>query len=93
MYLQIDAILKQLDINRDSECSGLLLCNLHYQSTSSILLRDLSEITTVGGGVLWRHQEFAIRWSVNSDLANLPKRCATFCQVLHFVNSYKNKFC
>ncbi len=32
-YLQIDAMLKQLHINGDSECSGLLLCNhlnFHY---------------------------------------------------------------
>ncbi len=49
-YLQIDAMLKQLHINRDSEYSGLHLCSLHHQSTSSILLRDLSEITTGRGG-------------------------------------------
>ncbi len=51
-YLQIDVMLKQLHNNRDSECSGLLLCNhlnLHSQSTSYILLRDLSEITTGKG--------------------------------------------
>ncbi len=47
-YLQIYAMLKQLHINRDSECSGLLWynhLNTHSQSSSCILLWDLSEIT------------------------------------------------
>ncbi len=53
-YLQIDAMLKQLYINRVSECICLQLCNylnLHYQSTSSILLRDLMKLL-LGGGAL-----------------------------------------
>ncbi len=76
-------MLKLLHINRDSECSGLLLCNHlnpQYKSTYCILLRDLLAINI---GVGWRLQEFAILRSVNSDLKIFQRG------VLHFVNSYK----
>ncbi len=54
-FILANRMLKQLHINRDSECSGLLLCNhldLHSQSTTCILHRDLSEIIMWGGGAL-----------------------------------------
>ncbi len=35
-----------------------------------------------GGEGLWRHPTFAILWSVNWDLANLPYRGPRFCQFL-----------
>ncbi len=54
-FILANRMLKQLHIiNRDNECSGLLSCNhfdLHSQSITCILLRDLSEITTGGRGL------------------------------------------
>ncbi len=82
LYLQIDAILKQLHINRDCKCSGLLICN-QLSVNICIILRDLSIINPGWGGGLWGHAEFAILWSVNSYIATLSKRGRPrFCQFL-----------
>ncbi len=50
-YLQIDAMLKQLHINRDCKCSGLLICN-QLSVNICIILRDLSIINPGWGGAL-----------------------------------------
>ncbi len=62
-YLQIDAILKWLHVNmvnRDNECSGLLLCN-HLVLNSQPSL-TWGPFRNHYNGRIWRHPDFIIFW-------------------------------
>ncbi len=73
-YLQIDAMLKWLYINRGSECSGLLWCNTLTslsQPSTTCYLRTLQKL------LLWETLEtptFCQFWRRTPDFATLPRK-------------------
>ncbi len=80
-YLQIDAMLKWLHVNRDNECGDLLLCNhLVFNSQPSLTWGPFRN------HFMGRHPDFVIFW-----------RGSRFCKsseegVPDFENPYKDKF-
>ncbi len=79
--MQIDAMLKWLHVNRDNECSGVLLCNhlvLNYQpSLTWVPFRNHFEGSHPDFVIFWRGSRFS-KSSVEG--------------VTDFDNPYKDKF-